>query len=111
MDNKVTLDPDNAFEQTLISMVQVYRRKRADYALDGDAFSNFRNTSELLALPGFGPVEAAFFNCLQKIVRIKSLRANGRMHFTANESVHDTYLDLANYAVIALALANEEGAQ
>jgi hypothetical protein len=107
----VVLDPNDPFDAALIPIVRTNRKKRADYALDGDPFSNFKETSAALGVPGFGPVEAALFNVLQKLARLKSLRANGRMNDTANEAVADTYLDLAVYAVIVLALGNGQQAR
>lgn len=103
----VTLNPNDPFEKQLISIVETNRRKRMDYALDGDPFSNFRMTSELLGIPGFGATEAALFNVIQKLIRLHSLRKNGRIHDTANESVADTYLDAAVYAVITFAIEME----
>jgi hypothetical protein len=100
----VTLDPSDPFEKQLIAIVETNRRKRKDYALDGDPFSNFRMTSDLLGIPGFGPTEAALFNVIQKLIRLHSLRKNGRIHNTANESVADTYLDAAVYTVITYAI-------
>jgi hypothetical protein len=61
----VTLDPDDPFDAALIPIVQTNRLKRADYARDGDPFSSFRTSSDLLGLTGFGPVEAALFNITQ----------------------------------------------
>jgi hypothetical protein len=102
---RVTLDPNDPFEEVLISIVETNRRKRKDYALDDDPFSNFKMTSDLLGIPGFGPTEAALFNVIQKLIRLHSLRKNGRIHDTANESVIDTYLDAAVYTVITYAIA------
>lgn len=98
------LDPNDPFEAVLIEMVSVNRSKRLDYALDDSPFSNFYYTSDNLGIPGFGPVESAVFNMLQKLARLYSLRQNGRLDDPENESVADTYLDLAVYGVIALAM-------
>jgi hypothetical protein len=108
-DSDITLDPTDPFDAAVAEIVRINRRKRADYALDGgDVFSNFRQTSEVIAVDGFGPTDAALFNVIQKIMRLRSLRANGRMADPANEAAADTYLDLAVYAIIALALSREE---
>jgi len=104
----VTLDPHDPFDAALIPIVQTNRRKRADYARDGDPFSSFRTSSSLIGLDGFGPVEAALFNITQKLSRLKSLRENGRMDDPQNEAVADTYLDLAVYGVLCYALALED---
>lgn len=107
-DDSITLNPNDVFERVLIDMVKVSRKKRADYASDNDPLSNFKGSADALGLTGFGPVEAALFNVLQKIERLKALRSNGRMGQTQNESVTDTYLDLAVYAVLTYALHKEQ---
>lgn len=103
-DDPFVLDPNDPFESVLIEMVSVNRAKRKDYALDGSPFTNFQFTAFGLGIDGFGPVESAIFNCLQKLARLQSLRVNGRIDDPENESVTDTYLDLAVYAVIAYAI-------
>lgn len=103
----ITLDENDPFESVLVDIIRMNRRKRADYAADADIFSNFRDTASMLGLSGFSERESALFNILQKIARLKSLRANGRMDNPNNESVVDTVLDLAVYSVIYLALTRE----
>jgi hypothetical protein len=100
------LDPSDPFEKACIEMVLINRKKRADYALDGDPFSNFHMTSAALGLDGFGPIEAVSFNIAQKEARLRSLAKNGRMGATQNEGVTDTYLDHAVYSVIRYAMYN-----
>lgn len=100
----VELDADDPFENVLIDIVKTNRKKRKDYALDGSPFSNFEDTADGLGMPGFLPVDSAMFNVLQKLARLRSLRKNGRLGDPANESVTDTYLDLAVYAVIMYAI-------
>jgi hypothetical protein len=100
----VILDPDDPFDAALIPLVKTNRAKRKDYAKDGDVFSNFKTTAAMLGIKEFGPAESAYFNVLQKVARLQSLRTNGRMAETANESVMDTYLDLAVYSVILYAI-------
>jgi hypothetical protein len=108
-DSDIILNPTDPFDAAVAEIVRINRRKRADYALDGgDVFSNFRQTSEVIAVEGFGPADSALFNVIQKVMRLRSLRANGRMDDPANEATADTYLDLAVYAIIALALSREE---
>lgn len=102
--SSITLNPNDPFDAALIPIVQTNRRKRKDYAADGDPFSNFKTTAELLGLESFGAAESALFNVLQKVARLQSLRMNGRMAETVNESVTDTYLDLAVYAIILYAI-------
>lgn len=100
----VTLDPDNPVEAALIAIVETHRKKNQDYSEDGRVFSNFELTAELVNQL---PEESAIFNVAQKLVRLRNLKQNGRTLDPANESVRDTYLDLATYAVIALAIVRE----
>jgi hypothetical protein len=93
------LDPTDPLEDVLISIVKMNRKKRADYAEDGDPWSNFRFTADVV---GISPASAAIHNVAQKLARLKSLRVNGRDPL--NENITDTYLDLAVYAVIALGI-------
>lgn len=95
------LDEHDPFEAVMIKMIQMNRRKRQDYALDGDPWSSFEFTADAV---GISATDSAVHNAAQKIGRLAALRANGRLDEPANEAVDDTYLDLAVYAVIALAI-------
>lgn len=97
----VILNPEDPFEAVLVDIVTTNRNKRKDYAVDGSPWSNFEFTAGVLNLP---PVDAAVHNVAQKLARLTSLRANGRMADPANEAVTDTYLDMAVYATIAYAI-------
>jgi len=99
---RVILNPQYALERAMIEMVEVSRRKRADYATDGDEFSNFRGSAHFAGFEH--PSMSALFNVAQKLERIRALRANGRMDDVANEAVADTFLDIAVYAVLAHAM-------
>lgn len=100
-DNRESLNLKDPFEKAVFELVEMNRRKRKDYATDGDPFSNFIDTSGHFGLAVW---ESAEFNLVQKLARLRSLRANGRMEEPENESVLDTYLDAAVYAVIMYAL-------
>lgn len=100
----IYLDSKDPFEAACIEMVQMNRKKRADYAVDGDPFSNFHTTSAMMGISSFGPVEAVLFNLSQKFARLNALRKNGRMDETQNEAVYDTYLDIAVYGTILFAM-------
>lgn len=79
-------------------MLAVTVKKNQDYSSGGD-WDNFVDTSQFFGIP---PYEAAVFNVIQKLSRIRSLRNSGQK--PANETVEDTYLDLANYAMLAYAM-------
>jgi hypothetical protein len=85
-------------------MVQLNRRKRADYATEADGLKNFRTRAAAMELEGFTALEAANQDVVMKTCRINNLR--GRL--AANESVLDSYKDRAVYAVLAYLLAKEE---
>lgn len=108
--SRVTLDPEDPFDAVLIGIVETNRRKRSDYATDGDIFVNFRRSAAFVGVKGFGPREAVLHNIGQKLARLEALRENGRMNEPSNESVADTYLDLAVYLIILKAIENEESA-
>jgi len=100
-EDPIVLDPSQPFERALIGMVITYRNKKADYAVDGDPFSNFSDTADWADFKYRW--QSSLFNCVQKLSRIKALIKNGRDSATANEPVDDTLLDNAVYAVIAYA--------
>lgn len=99
-----TIDLQDPFELAVSRIVEMRRRKKADYNTQGNPFDNFEDTAHMMGLDGFTEVEAAFFNVLQKASRIRSLRKQGKLDDPTNESVTDTYLDMAVYSVICYAL-------
>lgn len=76
--------------------------KRADYGNDEHPFANILQSEEF-DVPAW---LSAVIRLNDKVTRIKSFRRNGRLR---NESLEDSLLDIANYALIALALLDEEG--
>lgn len=108
------LDLDLPFEaiiadmqDILEQMVLLHRRKRADYALDGDSLSNFFSTAAAMRDKGyqdFTALTSADYLLAVKEVRLEALAANGRMEQTANESVRDTLIDMCNYHVLRTAI-------
>lgn len=97
------LDPSDSFDSLLIPIVEMNRRKRKDYAKDGDIFSNFRGVAERV---GHGdPLIAIEHLIATKEERIASLNHNKRG--PQNEAVEDSYLDRAVYAILAYGLALE----
>lgn len=97
----VELNRNDPFDAAVWDIVQMNRKKRRDYARDGEWDTNFVQTADHF---GMDIWEAAEFNLVQKVARLRSLRANGRMENPENESVEDTYLDAAVYALIMYAL-------
>lgn len=85
------------FEEVLTEMAALHRKKNQDYGLDDDPFANVR-ASEEFGIPSWlgGIVRAN-----DKMTRLKTF---ARKRHLENETVEDSLLDLANYAVIALVL-------
>lgn len=85
----VHLSPDIPPEEIASQMTNTYRRKNADY---GDSFAR--------SLDKYGIV-AALVRISDKVNRLESLIAPGRKAQVKDESVQDTLLDLASYAIMA----------
>lgn len=101
-DDAITLSPDDPFEAVLIDIVKTNRAKRADYAHDGDIFSNFREAGQACGVDAADIVE---MHIATKNARLRALKANGRE--PENEAVADTLLDRAVYSVIRVCLDRE----
>ena len=88
----------------LRDIASTFAKKNADYAY-GTWRSNFDDSA---AQQLVDPIDVANMLIAVKQARLKSLSASGRV--PANESVRDTLLDRAVYAIIALALYDEDNA-
>lgn len=101
--DRVYLRPDDEFERVLIEMVELHNKKKHDYARQTDRFSNFVESAK------FSGVEP--WQVFEVLLGVKQARLNVlRLGVNPNcESMRDTYLDRAIYAVLALAfLDNHE---
>lgn len=97
------LDETDPFEKHIITIVEMNRKKRADYTNGKDIYSNFKGAANTV---GLTPLDAVNLLIATKEERIKSLKLNNRG--PANESVLDSYLDRAVYSVLAYGLAYEQ---
>lgn len=93
----------STFAKVLEEINEMHRKKQADYGSDNDPFANIR-ASELFGMPAW---LGAVIRANDKISRIQAFSRKGRL---ANETVEDSLLDLAVYAVIALTMYREEQA-
>lgn len=91
-----------AIHRALGHITSTFAGKSKDYAADSDWQSNFKDIAQQLDIE---PIDAVETLIAVKQARLRSLRVNGRT--PQNESVLDTRLDRAVYAVIALAMALE----
>ena len=94
---------DERFRAILAEMLETHIRKGADYGSRGDIFANCRGSEEI-DIPAW---KGTFIRLLDKVKRIQNAARGAEMQ---NESVRDSFIDLANYAIIALILFEEEGA-
>jgi len=84
----------------LDEMAALHRRKAADYGSDADPLANVRGSVAI----GIEPWRAAWLRALDKVHRVNRFCLKGEL---ACEGVEDSLMDLAAYALIALALMRE----
>ena len=95
------INADDRFSQKLSVLLSLHNKKRADYGRVADPFANIRASAEF----GIPPWEGAILRLNDKIHRIKSFIQNGKL---VNESLIDSFQDIAVYAIIAWILYEEE---
>ena len=91
---------DRRFFGITNEMAMLSAKKQQDYGLAGDPYSNVR-ASEAFGIPGW---VGTLMRAQDKMKRLQKAAQGNEM---ANESVEDSLIDLANYAVIALILYRE----
>jgi hypothetical protein len=96
----VTLKKTDSFESILIEMVEMHRKKQADYETDPGARygTNFDEVSREVPIPEYDAVMDAYTMCIRKAKRIGNLLQAGRE--AQNETIEDSMIDLAVYAVL-----------
>lgn len=82
----------------------LHDKKQEDYGTDHDPFANIRQSKEC----GIPPWVGAIVRAGDKMKRLQKAARGGTM---ANESVEDSFIDLALYAIIGLILYREEVAK
>ena len=82
----------------------LHRKKGADYGSQDDPFANLR-AADAFGIPTYVGV---MLRMEDKMSRLQAFVKNGNL---LNESVEDTLADLANYAMLALALYREASDQ
>lgn len=95
-----TIQGHPEFHRILDEMRALHVRKAADYGLGADVLANCR-ASEDFGIPAW---QGVAMRMNDKLTRIKSFCQKGTV---ANESVEDSFLDTACYAIIALILYRE----
>jgi hypothetical protein len=85
------------FDMLLAEMRELHDRKNNDYAQNGNPYSNFEEAAAVAA--GFSGVDAVFASLIGvKLARLRELTSAKKT--PNNESVNDTRIDLAMYAVL-----------
>lgn len=99
---KVSRHPlSQRFHQLLSEAGEMHDRKQEDYGLDNDPFHNVRSSSDF-GVPGW---VGCMIRADDKMKRLKKFSQKGELR---NESVADSFMDLAVYALIGLVLYEEE---
>jgi hypothetical protein len=83
-------DNEKAFKSIVDSMFTTYQKKNADY---GDSFTKL--------FQKFG-MQSVLIRLMDKYNRLESLSAPGKNAKVNDESLEDTLLDLANYAILTV---------
>ena len=91
------------FYQLLETMKETHDAKRHDYANDEDVFANFR-TCEAAGIPAW---KGCCIRIGDKFSRIMGFAKKEKLK-VKDESIKDTLIDMANYALIALILYEEQ---
>lgn len=89
------------FLNVLYQMATTHSAKSNDYATAEEALKNLKLSEHLEILPAW---KSTYIRILDKVSRLANAFKDKNMK---NESVEDTFLDLANYAVLALLLYQE----
>ncbi len=87
-------------------MAEIHDRKNADYATNSDPFSNFR-ACEGGGVPVLDGVLARASDKWSRFTNLHAKERHGIVAAVSEETLEDTLLDLANYALIYVCLRRE----
>ncbi len=85
------------FEAVIREVLEMHRRKGADYGTDDDFFANVSASANW----GIDPWVGAMMRVSDKVARLQSAAKGSTLK---NEGIEDSLLDIATYAVIAVCL-------
>ena len=93
--NSIALNPEDPFEKLLITICELNRRKRADYASDDNIYLNFDRVEDMTGYAALQVIETMIGI---KTARIRNLEELGTP--PKNESLLDSRLDRATYCIL-----------
>lgn len=85
------------FEKVIEEVLEMHRKKGADYGTKDDFFANVSASSDW----GVPPWVGAMMRANDKVVRLQSAACGSTLQ---NEGIEDSLLDIATYSIIALCL-------
>lgn len=94
--DKITLNPQDEFDSTLIKIKEIHDKKKADYSKVGDRFSNFEYAAKAAKISTMQSFEVLIG---VKQARLIELFQPGKL--VLNESIADTLIDRAIYCILA----------
>lgn len=94
-------DEIDPFSEKLSYLLELHNRKQSDYGHDDDPYANVRQSSAF----GVHPWVGAMIRLNDKVKRTQSFAQRGELK---NESLEDSFKDIAVYAIIAWILYEEE---
>lgn len=92
---------NNRFNEVLKELGELHDKKQKDYGREEDPFANVRASTDW----GVKPWVGALIRASDKIKRLQQFVRAGSLE---NESVEDSFKDLAVYVIIGLLLWEEE---
>jgi hypothetical protein len=89
------------FEKIVKNILDLHNIKQADYGRTGDPFANVRASEDFGVDPWIG-------SAIRMNDKMRRIQAAARGQNLKNESIEDSLLDLAVYAIITLVLYREQ---
>ena len=89
------------FNQILSEMQEMHDKKNTDYASVKDPLKNLKGCTRL----GLDPIMGTVIRMQDKVERIENFMRTGEL---VNESVRDSFLDLAIYSILAIVILEEQ---
>lgn len=83
------------YKEFIDKCTHIVKSKNHDYSKNDSAFSNFSKATDI----GLTVEQGILVRCMDKVARIENIQEKGQQK-VKDESIKDTYRDLANYLMI-----------